>query len=149
MRIPFDTCWRWVGAVNKRGYGVFQIGLADGTILAHRMAWMLARATDPTGMQVNHTCDQPDCVNPDHLYLGSQKDNLRDMSTRLRNRIGEAHGCARLTDAQVLDLRRRRTQGEGIRALGRAFGISYGSAWRLVRMIDRPRDRSGGVLSPV
>ena len=108
-------CWIW----NRKarhffGYGLFSIGrYADGThkqVTAHRLSYELAKGPIPDGLLICHTCDVPECVNPDHLYAGTQKDNMRDAD--LRNRIqryrhpkGAAHCRAKLSDEDVAAIR--------------------------------------------
>lgn len=75
-----DECWEWQGYLNESGYGYLSISHA-GRALAPRVS-MLLTGNDPLGQLVCHTCDNPRCVNPGHLYLGSQKDNMRDRSER-------------------------------------------------------------------
>lgn len=81
-----DDCWPWGGAKNRRGYGVIGLGSrGEGTALAHRVSFAL-HAGDPAGRCVMHLCDNPECVRPDHLMLGSYSDNNRDMANKGRAR---------------------------------------------------------------
>jgi hypothetical protein len=75
---PNSGCWLWDGWVNGRGYGRFGKGLA------HRISWELHRGPIPAGMNICHKCDVPPCVNPDHLFLGTQTDNMRDCARKGR-----------------------------------------------------------------
>ena len=80
-----NTCWLWCGAVNYKGYGVIGLGTRkDGNALSHRAAWMIYKGSIPSGMDVLHRCDTPACVNPDHLFLGTQQDNMKDRDTKGR-----------------------------------------------------------------
>lgn len=82
-----NGCHIWVASTNKNGYGVLRTH--DGyTLLAHRFAWELVHGEIPAGMLVLHRCDNRQCVNPDHLYLGTHKDNMRDMVARKRQATG-------------------------------------------------------------
>jgi hypothetical protein len=74
-------CWLWTAAVNSSGYGRLQVGGrgGPGVELAHRFSWKLATGIDPGPLCVLHVCDNPPCVNPDHLVLGTQSANIRDM----------------------------------------------------------------------
>jgi hypothetical protein len=97
-------CWIWMGAVHQSGgHGVF--GHPGGTI-AHRYAWAAARGPIPDGLQVCHHCDIACCVNPDHLYVGTQLDNMRDRKVRGRanTHVGEKNGAAKLTEQQVREI---------------------------------------------
>lgn len=77
LKDKHSDCWIWSAAIDTCGYGI--IGLNSKTIHAHRMSWMLKNdKVIPDGMCVCHTCDNPPCVNPDHLFLGSHRDNRDD-----------------------------------------------------------------------
>ena len=80
-RIPFSGCWIWMAGLARNGYG--QTSENHKTKFAHRMAWKLYRGEIPDGLFVLHKCDIKCCVNPDHLYLGTQKDNIRDVLERM------------------------------------------------------------------
>lgn len=93
-----ETCWEWIGSKNKHGYGRFY---ANGMLKrAHRVAYELWRTTIPEGLIVRHMCDNPSCVNPDHLELGTQRDNMNDMTERNRQAKGDKSG-ARLHPEKV------------------------------------------------
>lgn len=137
MRGP-DECWQWIGCKNVRGYGRFGIGgRAGGTVLAHRASYQLFVGDIPTGMVVLHTCDNPSCVNPNHLTIGTQSDNLADMRIKRRHRWGErprgeGHRMAKLTLEQVNDIRTKRQQGRTIQSLADEFGVSGGNVHFIV-----------------
>jgi len=78
---PATGCWLWVGSVRGRGYGRFW---DEKTVVAHRMSWELFRGAIPEGKYVLHRCDVPVCVNPQHLWLGTAKDNYHDMVKKKR-----------------------------------------------------------------
>lgn len=81
-------CQEFEGALNTRGYGQLAIKQSDGgwkMCMAHRLAWALANGADPAGMQVMHTCDNRRCVNPEHLVLGTNRDNVADMKAKGRD----------------------------------------------------------------
>ncbi len=92
----------WTAGTN-RGYGEFWI--EDRMHKAHRVSYKMEYGHIPTGMCVLHTCDNPPCVNPKHLFIGTQKDNIEDAHSKGRTRngvsIGSMHGCAKLTEKQV------------------------------------------------
>ena len=105
-RIPFCECHIWTAAASKRGYGKFTMKSGSWE-LAHRVAYKLYSGVIPDGMSVLHKCDNPHCVNPKHLYLGTYKDNALDRETRYRgNHVdGMRHGRNKLTSSQVLEIR--------------------------------------------
>lgn len=122
-------CWLWLGCKNARGYGVFNI--SDRARLAHRVAWELMHGPIPKGKCVLHDCpggDNPACMR--HLWLGSRRDNNLDSIRKGTfvyppgGVVGEGHGCAKLTDSIVIEIRSRYAAG-GIlyRELAAEFGI--------------------------
>lgn len=109
---PGKGCWLWTGYL-KDGYGKASSfsGLAYaylGEYMAHRISWALHKGPVPKGLQVLHHCDIRNCVNPDHLYLGTNKDNVGDRVSRGRtaHNSGEKHGRHKLTWKQVLEIRK-------------------------------------------
>lgn len=122
-----DGCWLWNGGRTRLGYGIFKSGI--GTTVAHRASWALEHGSlPPDGVEVCHRCDTPACVNPAHLFLGTHKDNMRDMSAKGRtgkhDQRGELNAKCRLTDeavARMIALRDAGTSGSDLAAL---FGVS-------------------------
>lgn len=90
-----EGCWQWLGPKNNRGYGTFKHGRLK-TYLAHRFSWEVAHGQPiPRGMYVCHSCDNRSCVNPEHLWLGTQRDNIRDASGKGRLRGMRQSKCLR------------------------------------------------------
>jgi hypothetical protein len=83
-----DYCWTWMGAADRDGYGRFHVPRGE-TDTAHRVAWRLTFGPIPDGLQVLHKCDNPPCVRPDHLYVGTNEDNVRDKVERGRQYNGQ------------------------------------------------------------
>jgi hypothetical protein len=119
-----DQCWLWTGGRNEHGYGVINPGRKSGPPLkAHRVALTLA-GQEVAGAVVRHTCDNPPCVNPNHLALGTQADNVADMHDRGRGNIGSVNGQAKLTEPLVVEIRRRAGAGEVQKRLAAEYGVS-------------------------
>jgi hypothetical protein len=118
-------CWRWRGAIGSNGYGHLQ--RRGVTISAHRWAYQEAKGEIPEGMCVCHTCDNKWCVNPDHLWPGTMKDNHRDREAKGRGRRlhGNAHPNAALTADDIENIRAN-SMNLSQRELGRLFGCSQG-----------------------
>ncbi|WP_157773087.1 HNH endonuclease [Rhodococcoides fascians] len=130
----FADCLEWVEYRDKDGYGRTTVrGQKDG---AHRVAYRVHVGPIPDGKRVLHTCDNPPCINPDHLFLGDPVDNTRDMMTKGRNRIslGARNGFARVTEGQVLELRSLYATGATTyRELAAKFGLSIGGVADIVK----------------
>ena len=116
-----DGCWIWTGARNPKGYGRFS--LRGKTRRAHRVAWLATHGHwPPDSLMVCHSCDNPSCVRPDHLYLGTAATNQRDAAERGRRRDVARNGPNNLSRAKVLDLLAR--AGESTSALADEAGVS-------------------------
>lgn len=120
---PMTGCWLWLGAVNTNGYGrVRSLGKNRET---HRLAWEIFRGPIPDQLFVLHRCDVRSCCNPDHLFLGTNADNMADMKKKGRGRSarGENHHQKRLTSEVVLAIR---AAAGKYRDLAAQFGVSFG-----------------------
>lgn len=123
-----EACWEWQGQRTTAGYGVLRPKSTDRRgIYAHRFSFELHHRPLEPGEEVCHRCDNPPCVNPDHLFAGSHADNMADMARKGRGAtrpiLGEAHHFARLTDEQVLEIRARCAAGENQHDIAREFGV--------------------------
>jgi len=116
-------CWLWIGNKNQRGYGQLREGKVGYSWTAHRLSWMIYRGPILEGLCVPRTCDNPSCVNPKHLWLGTHKDNMRDCIAKGR-RAKSYHPHARvrkLTDRQAGEIRGDKRK---LRHVARDYGVS-------------------------
>src|SRR5436190_17812213 len=120
IKYSSDECWLWTGTLDRNGYGRF--GIDGRQPAAHRVSWRLHRGEIPVGLYVCHHCDVPGCVNPEHLFLGTQTDNMRDRTRKGRTARGERQGHSKLRTDDVLEI--RRLTGSSQREIARRFGIS-------------------------
>lgn len=120
-----NECWPWLGGHIPSGYGAFSVnGKSRG---AHRVSYIVHGKGDPAGKVVRHTCDNPNCVNPAHLILGTQADNMRDRLTRGKYARGEGAHNVRLTTDMVIEARRRRLNGASVYSLAKEYGVNKGT----------------------
>lgn len=119
-----EGCWLWNGKAGVRGYGA--IYLERKQWLAHRLSWYLQNGDIPTGKLICHHCDVPLCVRPDHLFCGTDLDNNLDKERKNRgNHVrGEKHFSAKLTEGQIIEIRRLCSKGEDRNKLAVRLGVS-------------------------
>lgn len=121
-----DKCWEWTGATNEKGYGIIGKGRrGEGNMKASRVSYLLHHGELPSDRAVCHTCDNPPCTNPNHLYLGTLLENNDDKKAKGRQARGAVVGSAKLTAEQVAEIRRRyQPRIVSQYALAREFGVS-------------------------
>lgn len=118
-----DGCWLWTAADDGKGYGHIRMG--NRTAKAYRVSWELAHGPIPKGMEVCHHCDVPACVRPDHLFLGTHRENMLDAAAKGRMNAGENNGHAILTVERVRAIHYRCAfKGESEISVAREFGVS-------------------------
>jgi len=127
-----NGCWVWKGSKDKDGYGRHRPIPNRSYIRAHRFSWMLYRGDIPEYIHVLHGCDNPPCVNPDHLFLGTNRINIDDMVSKHRQRVGKAIEYAKLNDQQVREIRSYPSGFLSNASLGRMYGVGK-NAIRKVR----------------
>jgi len=123
-------CTLWTGSRFKEGYGHF--GISRGVAsYAHRFAWTLVHGPIPDGLFVLHRCDNPPCVNPDHLFLGTALDNAQDMIAKGRGLRGEQLSWAKLTPSSVRLVRERIASGQSsVKELAEELGVARATVRR-------------------
>ncbi|MGQ0721043.1 MAG: HNH endonuclease [Candidatus Eiseniibacteriota bacterium] len=147
-------CWIWTAGSSRNGYGQFHMNGRPHR--APRVAWEWAHGVIPDGLFVCHRCDNPACVNPEHLFLGTPSDNMKDASrkgrvswqrrpwtlprgndhwankTPERRTTGERHGMAKLTSTDVVEMRRMSASGVPNKVLAERFGVHRNTALKIV-----------------
>lgn len=125
---PDDQCWEWTRVCNQCGYG--QLRVAGRMVYAHRLAYELGVGPIPVGMHVLHRCDNPRCINPAHLAIGTRSQNMKECSERGRARIprtvkcGEENGASKLLEVDVRSIRRLLAQGRTQQEIADRFGVT-------------------------
>lgn len=133
-----DECWEWQGAFNGNGYGLFTIKRPNHyrTAKAHRLAWEWAADASLLPFAViMHKCDNPPCVNPNHLELGSYSQNTKDAVSRgrLKPRRGELNQNSILTEPLVFAIREMHERGVTVAAIARTTGFKYQTVWSAIK----------------
>lgn len=144
-------CWTWLGSIHRDGYGVMwadreareRFGLGSFNVRAHRAAWLIEHGPIPAGKVVCHRCDNPRCVRPSHLWLGTPRENTRDAAAK--GRLAKPN--AKISAHDVRIIRRRFAAGERSSDIAIDFGISRdqvtnigaGRSWKSVEGAPGPR----------
>lgn len=118
-------CWLWTGGIAGSGYGSTSDPETNRTRRAHRVAWERTNGAIPRGMCVCHRCDIRLCVNPAHLFLATQAENLRDMKQKRRHQHGERHHAAKLSPKKAAAIRRMVASGRTRRSVAREYGVAH------------------------
>lgn len=149
--VKTDSCWQWTGAKTKLGYGCLGYQLDDRkrvTFYAHRVSWVLHFGVIPTGKQVLHKCDNRSCVNPDHLFIGTHLDNMRDKVFKKRQSKGSAHATKVMSgrknanqsgfygitwsEETVRDIREKHASGLTGFAIAKQLGLNPSHVYRVI-----------------
>lgn len=129
VSVASNGCWNWTGSKNKQGYGQIGIGARrDGnrkTMRAHRLSFSVFTGEIPAGHDICHKCDNPSCVNPEHLFAGTVRDNMADMDAKGRRgySLSEEHPSAKLKERDVLRARYLRENGYSYYQLAKMYGV--------------------------
>ena len=128
-------CWEWTGTRGKLKPGSThgQLGIGGRLEKAHRVSWEIHRGPIPDGAFVLHLCANPPCVRPEHLYLGTQADNMRDMVLDGNSTRGERNARSKLTESEVREIRSRAAHGEDQASIAGAMGVCPSSISLIVR----------------
>ena len=146
------NCWIWTGAKLKSGYG--QLKISKKRTIAHRVSWELVNGPIPEGLICCHKCDNPSCVNPNHLFIGTNKDNCDDRIKKGRSNTalgdkcgsrtkielrprGETHSRAKLSNKEVALIRKMKKQGHGQKFLSERFKVSTVHIWKICNNLSR------------
>jgi hypothetical protein len=130
-----DDCWMWTGATTPAGYGKISTGGREGgLLLATRLSLMLHHSLGawPTGVNACHRCDTPACVNPAHLFMGTQADNMADSAAKGRMACGSRRPMAKLSEADIPVIRRRISEGAPRQCIADSFGVSRSAIRQVV-----------------
>jgi len=128
-----DVCWEWCGGYFPDGYGYAYFNARDKRWRAHRLAYKLAYDKDPGNLCVCHKCDNPACCRPSHLFLGSHKDNMQDKVKKGLSLSGSKHPRAKLTEAQVKQIRKMVEQGIPQYILAKRFKVSQSTINAIIK----------------
>jgi hypothetical protein len=130
---PVTGCTVWTGGGIPAGYGLISRG--GRMVLAHRVAYELKHGPIPDGMKVCHSCDNPPCCNDEHLFLGTQADNMADRDAKGRGKFpglkGEDHGRSKLTEEDVLKIRKLLAKGDSVARISQAFAVRGATIYRI------------------
>ncbi len=128
-----NGCILWSGGKDPDGYGKTGTGGGKVSLYAHRVAWELVHGPIPDGLRVLHRCDNPPCVNVEHLFLGTDADNVADRTSKNRQACGERSGMARLKETQVREIRILYANGGWSHdSLANTYHVCYGTIWNIL-----------------
>jgi hypothetical protein len=124
-------CWLWSAGKDSRGYG--KLYVAGKVVRTHRFSYELNVGVIMDGLFVCHTCDIRLCVNPAHLFLGTNSENVADMVSKGRQSRGEKHPVSRYKEYEIVEMREKHRSGVSIQQLARNYGMNPGTMYRILR----------------
>ncbi len=133
-----NECWIWPKGKDRKGYGQFRYG-KKGAYKAHRVSYLIFNGEIPPAMFVCHTCDNPPCVNPEHLFTGTPRDNTRDMIKKGRDKLSSlVHKnerlAAKLTIEEVLEIRRKHLNEKiPLSKLAKIYNVTHNNIWCIIK----------------
>lgn len=130
-----SACHIWTGARLPKGYGFIKLPKQRKQIYAHRLSYLIHKGEIPKRIKVLHSCDNPPCVNPDHLFLGTAKINQQDMKSKGRSLFGERNALCKLIARDVLEIRAMYAAGVRQKKIAQVYGISQGEVSRITRRV--------------
>lgn len=130
-----NVCWEWQGCVMPKGYGLLRHRpTSPKQMVAHRVSYQLHFGPIPDGIEVCHTCDNPPCVNPKHLFLGTIKDNYDDMLAKNRHYPAFARKLSDVDRAQIVELR---SSGRTLMAIAELYPVHFSTIWKVIKRAER------------
>lgn len=128
-------CWIWTGCVDGSGYGL--ISLNGKMVKTHRLSWVLSNGQIPEGLFVCHHCDNRKCINPDHLFIGTNKDNMQDKVRKGRKNgggpaMGEHNGSAKMNAKKVIKIRELHKNGMSEKKISKQIGVGKSQVHRII-----------------
>lgn len=129
-----NECWNWTGYIETNGYGRFAFNYKGRRykVGAHRLSYIINNNKIPGKLCVCHTCDNPKCVNPDHLFLATQYENMHDMIDKNRKRVGVQCSHANFNQKQIDNIRDQHQRGQSIRSIARKYQVYHSTISRIV-----------------
>ena len=127
-----NGCWEWTAATMGKGYGFIKIPGTRNQIGAHRLSYLIHHGELQDGEVVCHSCDNPKCVKPSHLFAGSQLDNLQDMKSKDRHLSGAKNTVSKLTDDKVRQIHKLSASGLSQGKIAKSFGVTQGTVFKIL-----------------
>jgi hypothetical protein len=125
-----ETCWNWTGSFDTRGYG--QIVVCGTLHSTHRIAYILYHGRIPGKLHILHSCDNRACIKREHLRAGTDEENRLEKIAKKRHDFGENHAKAKLTEVQVLEIRKKHSHGTGVMLLSKEYDVHWNTIHAII-----------------